>query len=267
MVVFDIVIPVGPNDESVIERMIEHTKRNIVGYQNIYIISTNPDLVIDGCMTINDNWFPFTKSSINDMIKSGNRSGWYLQQLIKLYAGQIIAGLSDYYLVIDSDTFFLKPTEFFYNGLPLYNIGTEYVRSYFEHMTKLHPTLSKLSPHSGICHHMMFNQTVIRGLFKLIEDYHDGTPFWRVFLLSVDPAHVKGAGASEYEIYFNYLHRYQPTQFLLRPLKWANAAEPFKNTGHDYLSCHWYVRKIREPLLREDDSYNVIGVLLSKEST
>ena len=35
---FDIVIPVGPNDKSIIEQQIKYTKKNIIGYRNIYLI-------------------------------------------------------------------------------------------------------------------------------------------------------------------------------------------------------------------------------------
>ena len=35
---FDIVIPVGPNDKTIIEEQIKFTKKNIIGYRNIYLI-------------------------------------------------------------------------------------------------------------------------------------------------------------------------------------------------------------------------------------
>jgi hypothetical protein len=69
--------------------------------------------------------FPFNKDTIKSYINN-NRSGWYLQQLIKLYAGSVIKDILDNYLVIDADTFFFKPTTFFKNNKPLYNYGSEY---------------------------------------------------------------------------------------------------------------------------------------------
>ena len=41
---FDIVIPVGPNDENVINQQIEYTKKNIIGYRNIYLICKDQNL-------------------------------------------------------------------------------------------------------------------------------------------------------------------------------------------------------------------------------
>jgi len=36
---FDIVIPIGPNDITVCRNQIKYTKLNVVGYRNIYIVS------------------------------------------------------------------------------------------------------------------------------------------------------------------------------------------------------------------------------------
>ena len=54
---FDIVIPVGPNDKSVIEQQIKHTQKNIIGYRNIYLICYDPSIKIKECITINENIF------------------------------------------------------------------------------------------------------------------------------------------------------------------------------------------------------------------
>ena len=37
--IFDIVIPVGPNDISQLERNLKYTRQNIKGYRNIYIVT------------------------------------------------------------------------------------------------------------------------------------------------------------------------------------------------------------------------------------
>jgi hypothetical protein len=126
---FDIVIPVGPNDISVINNQLEYTKKNIIGYRNIYIVTTPNNLhyQFDGCIIIDENIFPFTISDLLILYGENSRNGWYLQQLLKLYAGLIIPDILDRYLVIDADTFFLKPTTFIDNEQHcLYNYGTEY---------------------------------------------------------------------------------------------------------------------------------------------
>jgi len=240
-ILFDIVIPVGPNDSTIIAKMIEHTKEFIIGYRNIYLVSFDPNIKFDGCITIDENIFPFNKNTVARHLGNNSRNGWYLQQLIKLYAGFHIENILNNYLIIDSDTYFFKYTTFFKNKLPLYNTGTEYHLPYFNHMNKLHPTLKKQTYFSGICHHMMFQTNIITELFMLVESFHK-KPFYICFLECIDTNDILGSGASEYEIYFNYLHIYHNKKFQIRELKWSNSNLLNNNNNYDYISYHWYMR-------------------------
>ena len=134
---FDIVIPVGPNDKDIVEIQLEYTKKNVIGYRKIFLISYDPSINFQGCITIDEKSFPFTINTVAKFHGKLNRNGWYLQQLLKLYAGIVIPGILDRYLVIDSDTFFLKPTTFIENDKCLYNYGTEYHEGYFQHISRL----------------------------------------------------------------------------------------------------------------------------------
>ena len=213
---FDIVIPLGEGDIKKIYNQINYTKQNIIGYRNIYIV-TPLNITIDGCIIINENIFPFTKEYIKNTIEFKEKSGWYLQQLIKLYSLFVIDGILDKILVLDADTFFLKPTHFIVNNKILLNYGTEHHKSYFSHMNRLHPSLKRVyEDKSGITHHCIFDKEIIQGLFKLVEDYHKDD-FWKIFLNSIDEGHVV-SGASEYEIYFNYCLIYHSEKVELRYL-------------------------------------------------
>jgi FkbM family methyltransferase len=243
--IFDIVIPVGPNDVDIIYKQIEYTKNNIIGYRNIYIISYDESFIIDGCITISESIFPFSMDTVSKFHGKSNRNGWYLQQLLKLYAGFVIPNISDKYLVIDSDTFFLKPTHFYKDNKCLYNYGIEYNGLYFIHMQKLHPDLVKMDPHkSGICHHMMFETKYVKELILKVQLKHSDY-FYNVFLKNV--SEVNGAGASEYEIYFNYMLCDNPNNIIIRPLHWKNTDninDIFNiNNEYDYISYHHYLRK------------------------
>ena len=232
---FDIVIPVGPNDYQVIAKQIEYTKKNIIGYRNIYIVSPI-DHHIPGCIFVNDNIFPFNIKTVHDILGESSRNTWYLQQLIKLYAGLVIPNIIETYLVIDSDTFFLKPTTFIENDKCLYNIGTEYHMPYFDHMKTLHPDLVRWNPNvSGICHHMMFEVKYIRELFGLV-----GGQFFHKFLENV--VDKLGSGASEYEIYFNFMMKFHQSDVRIRRLNWCNTGQFDGHDNMDYISCHWYIR-------------------------
>jgi hypothetical protein len=111
----------------------------------------------------------------------------------------------DKYLVIDADTFFLKPTFFYENGKCLYNYGNEYWSPYFTHMKKLDDIFTKqYRDKSGICHHMIFEKKYIKEIFDIVENKYNDS-FYNLFLKNVNEIDFIGAGASEYEIYFNYI--------------------------------------------------------------
>jgi FkbM family methyltransferase len=239
---FDIVIPVGPNDIEVIQKQIQYTKKNIIGYRNIFIISYDPSINIDGCATIDERIFPFSIDTIAKYHGKRTRNGWYLQQLLKLYAGIVIPDILERYLVIDTDTFFLKPTKFIENSKCLYNFGTEYHLPYFKHMLRLSRDFVKMDRNkSGICHHMIFETKYIKDIFSLVENNH-GDLFYNVFLKYVANEHYTGSGASEYELYFNYMLKYHSDKIKIRPLKWRNSSELELNLDLDYISWHWYNR-------------------------
>lgn len=245
MKLFDIVIPLGPHDLDVIENQLEYTKKNIIGYRNIYLVSCDPSIHINGCITINEDIFPFTLSSVAGFHGKLSRNGWYLQQLIKLYSGKIIPNILERYLVVDADTFFLKPTTFIRNGACLYSTSSENHRQYFRHMLKLDKGFVRVDrSKSGIVHHMMFETKYINEIIAIVENNHQDT-FYNVFLKSVTD--YNGSGASEYEIYFNYIYKNHRSAIVLRRLR-------FKNVGsirdrhaihQDYVSCHHYIRRRR----------------------
>jgi len=242
---FDIVIPVGPNDLKQIKLQLEYTKKNIIGYRNIFIITAIPNIKLDGVEIIDDNIFPFNLNNVAEYHPKNSRNGWYLQQLLKLYAGFVIPNILDKYLVVDADTIFLKPTKFIENNKSTYCYGSEYNYPYFEHMSNLHETFNKVSNKSGICHHMMFETKYVKEIIDLVETKHN-KEFWKIFLI-FSATNYKLSGASEYEIYFNYMLMYHPDSIIIRDLNWKNvdSLEDLKNNKNnfDYISYHWYNRK------------------------
>lgn len=241
--IFDIVIPVGPNDINIIYKQIEYTKKNIIGYRNIYIIFCNDDLHIQDCITISENIFPFSLNTVSNYHGKRNRNGWYLQQLLKLYSGLVIPDILDKYLVIDSDTFFIKPTIFYENGKSIYNYSTEYHLNYFDHMNLLHQDLFRVDiSKSGICHYMFFETKYIKELFSIVENKHNDI-FYNIFLKNV--IDFNGSGASEYEIYFNFILSKYSNNIILRQLNFINTStlnniDDLKE--YNYISYHWYLR-------------------------
>lgn len=245
---FDIVIAVGPNDTSVIKQQIDYTKKNVLGYRNIFLIAPSKICEyladIPNCTIIDESIFPFSINMIHTIIGVNQtyRNGWYLQQLIKLYSGNTIPDILDRWLVIDADTFFLRPTTFVEDTTCLYAYGSERYIPYFDHMKRLLPILHRVQDRSGICHHMIFEKQYISELFTAVEDLH-GQPFWKCFLTLISPSEYGGSGASEYEIYFNYMLIHNSDKIKVRSLSWGNVSELNVNSDCDYISYHHYSRR------------------------
>ena len=241
--IFDIVILLGPKDINIIKKQIEYTKKNIIGYRYIYIISYDDSIILEDCITISESIFPFSLETVSKFHGKLERNGWYLQQLLKLYAGLVIPNILDKYLVIDSDTFFIKPIFFIENKKCLYNYSFEYNKPYFIHMKKLHPEFTKFNENiSGICHHMIFETKYIKELINMVQIYHNNEYFYNIFLQNVTENDYELYGASEYEIYFNYILYKHSNDINLRLLNWKNSNNFEElNSDNDYISYHWYI--------------------------
>ena len=97
---------------------------------------------------------------------------------------------------------------------------------------------------------MFFDTDIINELIKLVEEYHFNKNnikklFWKIFLELVDINHYNGSGASEYEIYFNYMYLYHKNDIVIRQLNWKNLSDLDTNNtnNNDFVSIHWYLRK------------------------
>ena len=110
--------------------------------------------------------------------------------------------------------------------------------------------LTKIVRQSGICHHMMFETNYVTELIKRVERELNDT-FYNSFLkLVADEWKGKPGGASEYELYFNYMLKFHTDKIKYRELKWCNW-EKDKGNGppYDFISYHWYTReKIEESI-------------------
>ena len=107
-------------------------------------------------------------------------------------------------------------------------------------MKKMDQNLTRIDRNkSGICHHMIFEKKYIDELISKIEKNHNEL-FYNVFLKTVTAKNKPGA--SEYEIYFNYMLKYNPDKILIRKLSWKNTNKLETNSNYDYISYHHYLR-------------------------
>lgn len=113
------------------------------------------------------------------------RSGWYLQQLMKLHAGEVL-GLGDY-VVLDADLCWFKPIAFIANQSGdfltyYYTPSNQQHSSYYRTMKSILQIEPKLTPsnihYSGISHHMVFSKHVLQSLRDRVKELHHGRSFW-----------------------------------------------------------------------------------------
>lgn len=177
------------------------------------------------------------------------RWGWYFQQILKIGMADWVE--TQYFLVVDADTVFLRPVEFFFNlGKPLYATGTEYHKPYFDTIGKIlgfHPNRE----YSFITHHMMFNKALV---IKMRESF-EKSRFWHDSVSSLVSSNDSLSLFSEYETYGHFIKEFFPDELTIRPLKWTNfAIEPtdkdIKRLSkiYDYCSFHLYSRESKSSI-------------------
>ena len=88
---------------------------------------------------------------------------------------------------------------------------------------------------------MIFETKYVKEIINIVEKNHNHQPFFKIFLELVDDVILDGA--SEYEIYFNYMFKKYPSKVRIRKLNWINCGYLIMNGYYDYVSVHHYMRK------------------------
>ena len=243
---WDVITCIGPADESLLPVLLPSIQENIAP-RRIYVITSERIIghYLNQSSTIvywiNETLFPFQLQDIHKQFNHPQRSGWYLQQLLKLYAPLLLADVSEKFIYIDADVRIHRPLRFFQDGKILFNAGMECHSPYFRHMERL-VGLSKKSPVSGICHLMPMTYKILRQFHEDVERRH-GIPLWMAFLAMVDPVEYGVSGASEYELLFTYALTFYPEETSIRPVLWQNTSSATPNTLFDYEAWHGYMRE------------------------
>ena len=255
----DVIIPAVEKDQETLDYCIDSIRKNVIGIRRIIIISKKK--LTNKAEWFSEDLYPFNFTSIGKVIfeqdeEKANwfasdcpRKGWILQQLLKLYAPFVIPGISSNVLAVDSDVIFLRPQTFITNeGSPLFAYGKEHRKPYFEHMQRLLPNLKRVyRDKSGICHHMLFQRSILEKLFDDIRALHQVEP-WIAICKCINKSELLYSSFSEYEIYFNYVFL-KGFKAELRPLKWCNSKnltnEFIKSClkqKYDYIAFHKWMR-------------------------
>lgn len=253
----DVVIPCVEKDLEILSLCIRSIRQYCKNIRRIIVVS--PSKFTDEAEWFGESNFPFSMKEIalsltkseyaakSFLSRNDSRCGWYFQQLLKLYAPFVIPDISANVLVVDADVVFLNDVSFQdESGAPLFNVGSEYHAPYFGHMNRLLPGLKKqFEQFSGISHWMLFQHSILEDLFQNVENRH-GQEFWKVFCSCVDQKEIHAAGASEYEIYFNFALS-NCIGVKINQLKWLNVSSmdrlnEYKTANNTYIACHAHMR-------------------------
>jgi len=148
---------------------------------------------------------------IKQLIKNRNetaviRSGWYIQQFLKMIYCYICK--DKYYLIWDSDTIPIKKVKMFENnGKPIFDIKTEYYEPYFITMKNIFPELGKKFRYSFISEHMIINTNLMKNMINRISDNKNliGNTWYEKIINCIDPQHISHSGFSEFETYGTFV--------------------------------------------------------------
>lgn len=248
--IVDIVYVVHEKDFETLNKSIDSLKqiKNIT-INKIFVISNNTRqvqaLIKDHRVTvINDadvlgftvNQYPYpTQKNLP------NRSGWLFQQLIKL--GWSLHATSENYIVIDADTYFIRPISFFDNkGRFIFFGSEEWWPPYFDAFHKLFRK-KPFAIWSRVSHMMIFNSRCVLNMLREIESIHGMTWHEAIALTRAIDSH---SCFSEYETYANWMLINHPQQCTIRPS--YNLATSFENTPRNLeriisVSNHSYLKQ------------------------
>jgi hypothetical protein len=126
------------------------------------------------------------------------RTGWFLQQLLKFYAGRVL-NIGDYVL-LDSDIIWFRNVSLVNETKTIteadgvvkkvtkfnYATSSQYHAPYMASLKRISGMEIYEAPdkihRSGIVHHMVIAKPVLEDLFESSEKRYGGLPFWKVLL-------------------------------------------------------------------------------------
>jgi len=228
----DVVIPTHEKDLNTLNICIDYARKNVINLNEIYYVSRNK--LTDKAVWISEEIFPFTLEDIAKKIGKHWRTCWYYSSLIHLSSPIVIPNLKKYVLMLDSDTIIIKPTKFVENDISLLNISpTDGLQCYYEHLTKLIPSLKKQHSWSGICHNILINREILMDMISRIEKIHN-KPYWEADIdvtlqpyrslgeknpSDVSGKHKTGQGRITFtELYFTFALQYHSDKVKIRKL-------------------------------------------------
>ena len=213
----DILIPAVEKDLGTLPYVIDAVRRHVMHpIGRIYIVAPRSGRIIQLCKAKNcvfvheKSVLPISKRHIRYRSRRWEKSGWMLQQLLKLSGDRICS--ANHFLVMDADTVLIRPHLFRVDGRTVFYCRSwsqpEYFRMYRRLMGE-HPH----RPASFVTHYMLFSKSVLAKLKHRIEKRHN-TRWYKAILRNMNKS--QPFAFSEYETYGNFLYALNPHRTLLK---------------------------------------------------
>lgn len=221
----DIVVPTVEKDLDVLPYSVAAIKKYIrhpIGM--IYIVAPVSKKIEDFCLKEDCQYIDersvlsIKKSDIHFKINGLDRSGWFYQQFLKWSGSRFCSNKN--YLVVDSDTIYVKPQVFEYNGKIVFNCSDEYHKPYFDIYERLLGQKTSF-PFSFTSHQMLFNVDILNEMKSRIESHTKMK--WYMGILS-NTEKNKISGHSDYETYGQYFYSIYRKHMIIE--YWYNLSLP-----------------------------------------
>ncbi len=144
---------------------------------------------------------------------------WYFQQILKLAAADIVE--TDCYLVVDSDTVFLKKVSFFNDkGKPFYAPAGEHHKVYFDVFRQV-LGFHAVREYSFTAHHLIYNRHIVK---EMRNRFQPEAPWYKNVIRYVEPQPPWHSLSqfNEQEMYGHYIKAVYPEEVNIRPLQFSN---------------------------------------------
>lgn len=253
----DVLIPAIEKDLGTLPYVIDSIRKQVKHPIGKIMVVSPPSKRIQAlcrrknCVFINEkSVLPITKKDIRYQTKRANRSGWLLQQLLKLAGGNLTG--QRYYLVMDADTILIRPHVFLVNGKTVFYCRNWSRPEYFRTYKKLLGT-KPTAKRSFVAHYMLFDKSKLSQLKSKMEARHKTRWYWAIIKKTNKQSY---AGFSEFETYGNFVKAHYPGQMVVRSsLNKSLSSKPGSLTRKQIirlarkyrsLSFHkrrWYIRK------------------------
>lgn len=145
-------------------------------------------------------------------------TGWYYQQFLKMQYARVCE--KDYYMVWDGDTIPCRTFQMFHeeDGLPCFDLKTEYHKGYFDTMVRILPGIQKCLQKSFISEHMLISKKYMCEMLDEIEanTFLKGDTFYEKILYCMNQDEILQSNFSEFETFGCYMTLRHPGEYRYR---------------------------------------------------